>query len=168
MPNKSIYVSNEDVALFEEAKKIAGEGLSAVISKALREYVTRFKKRESAMTEISVLVGQQGHMFEKRFFARKLLEWKGLSDDKEWYLSAIVYLTEKSNLAIYLKTICKASLLFDKKKWKESGDYLQNSQKAELIVSRSISELKGKIPQGLLDLILLSQTNESKVEYLEI
>lgn len=39
MPNKTIYIKDEDAAVFTKAQKIGGESISAVITKALRQFV---------------------------------------------------------------------------------------------------------------------------------
>ena len=44
MPNKTIYVSEKDATLFEEAKEIAGEALSSVIVRAISEFVSRSRE----------------------------------------------------------------------------------------------------------------------------
>ena len=51
MPNKTIYVSEQDVSLFEEAKDIAGGALSSVIARALREYVSKHQKKTQGMKQ---------------------------------------------------------------------------------------------------------------------
>jgi hypothetical protein len=39
VPNKTIYVSDGDLQLFQRAQELAGGNLSAAISKALRRFV---------------------------------------------------------------------------------------------------------------------------------
>ena len=80
------------------------------------------------MKEIAVKIGQQGSESEKRFIGKKIGEWKGFSDNKEWYLGSNIYLTQKNNLVVYLITISKASLLTNKDEWKKTGDFLVNSR----------------------------------------
>ncbi|HEY4876569.1 MAG TPA: hypothetical protein VIH86_13410, partial [Puia sp.] len=58
MGNRTIYVSEKDESLFERAKEIAGEALSSVIARALREYVTRNEEKGKGMKEITVKIGQ--------------------------------------------------------------------------------------------------------------
>ena len=80
MPNKTIYVSQEDEPLFEEARQIAGESLSAVIVLALREFVSRQKEKEKSMKEITVLVGPKESSREQRFIGMQVGKWKGVDD----------------------------------------------------------------------------------------
>jgi EXLDI family protein len=169
MPNKTIYVSENDVSLFEEAKNIAGEALSSVISRALKEYVVRNKNKAKGTQEIAVEVGSQKAEREQRFIGREVTTWQGFSDDKEWYLKATIYQTQKNNWAVYLTHICKASLLLNKKQWKESGDYLINPKHAELIVGATPRDFAGKIPTELDALLQdVSEQTEKPVEFLDI
>lgn len=169
MPNKTIYVSDSDVTLFEEAKKIAGEALSSVISKALREYVSRHVKKEHGMKEISLSVGKYDAELEKRFIGVRVAGWKGFSDDRQWWMDATIYRTQKGNWAIHLSTVCKATLLTDRKAWKASGDYLTNPSESKLFIGSSLKDFEQKVPSDLI-LILknLMEQNESPVEYLDI
>jgi len=169
MPNKTIYVSEGDIALFDEAKQIAGVALSSVISRALKEYVARNTKKKEGMKEISLKVGKNSAEREIRFIGSKLGDWNGFSDDRQWLLSATIYNTQKDKWAIYLTTNSKASLLTDRKSWKKSGDYLIDSRQSELLIGNSEREFKDKIPEELYFLLLsLTKKDELPVEYLDI
>ena len=39
MPNKTIYVSEDDLPLFERAQELSGANLSSAIIKALKRYI---------------------------------------------------------------------------------------------------------------------------------
>lgn len=169
MPNKTIYVSESDVSLFEEAKNIAGEALSSVIARSLREYVTRNKDLSKGMKEIAISVGTPGAEQEKRFIGAVTGKWQGFSDDRQWWMNATLYRTQKGNWAVYLVTIAKATLLTDKKAWKESGDYLLNPRNAVLFVGPTLKDFEGKVPTDLLVTIEhLMEKNETPVEFLDI
>ena len=47
MPNKTIYIKDEHLPLFEQAQQVGGESVSAVIIEALQGYVSREGKRRS-------------------------------------------------------------------------------------------------------------------------
>jgi EXLDI family protein len=169
MPNKTIYVSEKDVTLFEKAKEIAGEALSSVIVRALNEYVARHQHKEKGMKEVSVKVGIDGAQREQRFIGSRIGEWNGFSDDKVWFMKAAIYKTQKENWAIFLETICKASLLTNKQEWKAGGDYLINPRKSELIIGKSPEELKKKLPKELyVSYMEHTKHEENPVEYLDI
>ncbi len=169
MPNKTIYVSEKDAFLFDKAKEIAGEALSSVIVRALSEYVARRQDKAKGMKEVSVKVGIDGAERQQRFVGSRIGEWNGFSDDRVWFMKGVIYKTQKENWAILIETICKASLLTNKKEWKESGDYLINPKKSELVVGTSPEELKDKLPKDLyISFIEHSKHDENPVEYLDI
>jgi EXLDI family protein len=169
MPNKTIYVSESDAKLFEEAKEIAGEALSSVISTALREYVGRRQKKSDGMKDISLMVGKADTEREKRFIGYRVGKWSGFSDDKEWWMEASMYRTQKDNWVVYLATVCKATLLTNKNAWKANGDYLTNHRQSELFIGAEAKDFKQKIPQELCEtLINLMEKEEKPIEYLDI
>lgn len=169
MPNKTIYVSEADLNLFEEAKKLAGEALSSVISRALREYVARNTKKAEGMKEVSLMIGKPSAESEKRFVGQIVGNWQGFSTDRQWWMKATIYRTQKGNWAIHLTTIVKASLLTNKKAWKESGDYLINAHESELIVGKSAGEFAKKLPADLYTTLTnLMEKDEKPIEYLDI
>ena len=138
MPNKTIYVSQKDIPLFEEAQQLAGEALSTVISRALKEYVIRNKA-------------------------------KGFSDDKEWWLEATIYRTQKDNWAVHLVTVCKAYLVTNDKSRMNKDDYLVDFRRADLFVAEKPEEFAGKLPEQLIGVIRdLADREEQSVEYLDI
>jgi len=169
MPNKTIYVSEKDETLFEEAKAIAGEALSSVISRALREFIARHTHKEKGMKEISVKIGKENAERENRFIGYQLGKWSGFSDDEVWLIEAHIYKTQKGNLAVHLQTIGKATLLTNPRLWKSSGDYLISVKKSELFVAKTAKELKDKIPQRLFEIVEnVALREENPVEYLDI
>ncbi len=169
MPNKTIYVSEQDASLFEEAKNIAGEALSSVISRTLREYVSRHQQKDKGMKEVSLKIGSDGAEREQRFVGAKVGDWSGFSDDKEWLLSAKIYRTQKNNWAVYFVREGKASILTNKKLWKASGDYLINARSAELLVTTKPEGLKQKLPTILYKKLQeIVERDEKPIEYLDI
>ena len=55
MPNKTIYVSDDDLPLFQRAQEIAGGKLSAAITAALRRYVEVEEGRQQGFEEVSTV-----------------------------------------------------------------------------------------------------------------
>ncbi len=169
MPNKTIYVSEKDESLFEQAKAIAGEALSSVIVRALSEFVTRNQDKKKGMKDVTLEIGLGEAKREQRFVGSWVGDWSGFSDDKEWWLNATIYKTQKDNWAVYLVTVAKATLLTDRKAWKESGDYLVNASKAELFVAAGKNEFKNKLPKDLFSTLEgLIEKDTIPVEYLDI
>jgi len=57
MPNKTIYVRDEDLQFFEEAEKLGGDSLSAVIAEAVRRFVDAKQAEAQGMKEVTLPVG---------------------------------------------------------------------------------------------------------------
>jgi EXLDI family protein len=57
VPNKTIYVSDGDLPLYQRAQQLAGDNLSAAIAAALRRYVDVEEGKREGFDEITVRVG---------------------------------------------------------------------------------------------------------------
>jgi EXLDI family protein len=169
MGNKTIYVSEKDEPLFDRAKDIAGEALSSVIARALREYVSRHEEKAHGMKEISVKVGQHNSLREQRFVGQEVGKWSGFSDDKVWLMEAKIYRTQKGKWAILLRQSAKATLLTNPKEWSKNAEYLEHTAGTELIVEEKLEDLKNKVPKSLFSTLEdLTTRFETPVEYLDI
>lgn len=167
MPNKTIYVSAKDEPIFEKARQIGDDALSAVIVRALHEFVVRNQDKQEHMQEISVLVGGAGVEREQRFIGQEAGKWQGVSDDKEWWMEAVLYRTHKDNWAVWLTTVAKAELLV--KGAKNWLDWADNPRRSELIVAKNSAALRGKLPQALLSMVRDLESREAtEAEYLDI
>ena len=74
MPNKTIYVSDADLPVYQRAQELAGDNLSAAISAALRRYVDVEEGRLEGFDEITVRVGPSPGR-KVRFTGVLLGEW---------------------------------------------------------------------------------------------
>lgn len=74
MPNKTIYVSDEDLALYRRAQELAGGNLSAAIASAIRRFVEVEEGRRAGYDEIVVRVGARPGR-KVRFSGVLLGEW---------------------------------------------------------------------------------------------
>jgi EXLDI family protein len=75
VPNKTIYVSDDDLPLYQRAQDLAGGKLSAAISAALRRYVEMEEGRQEGYDEITVTVGPAPGR-RVRFSGVLLGEWR--------------------------------------------------------------------------------------------
>jgi EXLDI family protein len=169
MPNKTIYVSQADEAIYEEAKEIAGTNLSTVISQALKDFIYKIKQRSNNMKEIKLKMGVHGAQREQKFIGREVGKWQGFSDDKDWWLEANVYKTQKNNWAVYLKTVCKVSLVTNPfTGWMNLADSMA-PQNFELFVAEDTATLENKLPKELFKLTRDLETKEENAsEFLDI
>jgi EXLDI family protein len=78
VPNKTIYVSDGDLPIYQRAQELAGDNLSAAISAALRRYVDVEEGRREGFDEIIVRVGP-GKGRKVRFTGVFLGEWVNTS-----------------------------------------------------------------------------------------
>ncbi len=167
MPNKTIYISASDEPLFDEAQKIGDDALSAVIVRAVKEFVARNQDKQKGMKAITVKVGTAGAEREQRFTGRQAGKWQGTSDDKVWWMEAVIYRTQKGNWAIWLTTVAKAELLLNgARNWM---DWADNPRRSELVVGKNITELKDKLPAALASIVQdMEARDEAEAEYLDI
>src|SRR4026208_1181372 len=59
VPNKTIYVSEGDLPIYQRAQELAGDNLSAAIASALRRYVEVEEGRREGVDEIIVRGGRR-------------------------------------------------------------------------------------------------------------
>ncbi len=78
VPNKTIYVSDGDLPIYQRAQELAGDNLSAAIAAALRRYVDVEEGRREGFDEIIVRVGP-GKGRKVRFSGVFLGEWVNTS-----------------------------------------------------------------------------------------
>ncbi len=81
VPNKTIYVSDGDLSLFQRAQELAGGNLSAAISNALRRYVDVQEGLREGFDEITVRVGL-GSGRKVRFTGVLVGEWSDTSESR--------------------------------------------------------------------------------------
>ncbi|ADB29184.1 hypothetical protein Kfla_0055 [Kribbella flavida DSM 17836] len=97
MPNKTIYVSDDDLALYKRAQEIAGN-LSSAISTALRRYVEMEEGRLEGYDEITVRVGR-GTGRKQRFSGVLLAE--GGRSSKDGYEAFKVYRSRTGKFVLH-------------------------------------------------------------------
>lgn len=98
MPNKTIYVADDDLPLLQRAQELTGSTLSAAIVTALRRLVAVEEAKQSGFDEITVKVGI-GRAEVKRFLGTALGEWtSSTADGTETYS---LFRTSKGRLAVH-------------------------------------------------------------------
>src|SRR5512134_351693 len=75
MPNKTIYVSDDDLPLFERAQELSGANLSSAIVRALRRFIELEEAKQHGQEEITVIVNGEGAHRRKRFMGQRLVRW---------------------------------------------------------------------------------------------
>lgn len=173
MPNKTIYVSDDDLPLFERAQELAGANLSSAIVRALRRFIELEEAGQRGLEEITVIVNTQGAHRRKRFIGQRLVRWMrpGTKSGSTEILN--VYRTAGKRYALHTRYIPNwdyengdpeqigdpnnwgvgkgflqkiLSWGYDWESFKESGDY-------SLEVFETIEDLKSHLPADVFQAV---------------
>jgi EXLDI family protein len=101
VPNKTIYVADADLPLFERAQELAGGNLSAAIAQALRAFVEQEGSQDPG--EVIVKVGSGGAYAQKRFHGQLIGRQSVTAPDRAHVLQYRVYLTAKGQFAVSIR-----------------------------------------------------------------
>ncbi|HEU5383295.1 MAG TPA: EXLDI protein [Ktedonobacteraceae bacterium] len=104
MPNRTIYVADSDLPIFERAQRLAGDNLSATIAQALRRFVEIEEAKESGYGEVTVRVGKGRPYLQKQFRGRKLATRRLRLGSEGRTLTLVVYQTIHGRFALYSKS----------------------------------------------------------------
>ena len=96
MPNKTIYVSDDDLGVYSRAQELAGGNLSQAIAAALRRYVDVEEGRRQGYDEVIVRVGP-GRGRKVRFAGILLAEW----GDSSWATHYRVWRTRMGKYVLH-------------------------------------------------------------------
>ncbi len=130
---KNIYIKDEDLGLYEEAERLAGDdnSLSNIIAEALKRYIAAEKAKEEIVLEVGRWPAKgTADTFKVAFNGRLLaeaVEYRGKTisrDDRgtDW----AIYQTSKGKILIYWK---------DWSRWENEGD------SADYVVLDNLPEL---------------------------
>ena len=172
MPNKTIYVSDGDIPLFQRAQKLAGGNLSAAIAKALRRYVDTAEGLQEGFEEVTVRVGV-GSGRKVRFTAVLVGEWMDTIDNRaERYR---VYRGRTGKYVLHVEREPSYWMVDGEGKpagWRGHlgiGDvrYGGSPKESTLEVLASVDELRDKVPAELFEMVSRS-ARQPTVEDLDI
>ena len=184
MPNRTIYVADADLQIFEKAQKLAGDNLSAAIAQALYAFVEREEAKRSGYEEITLKVGKGRPYLTKQFRGRVLAKRRIRVQNGTRILTIVVYQTAKGRFALYTKNTANWSDWSQSSKWsrKSTGDwnwdwdydssnydwssYFEDDER-RLDVFDTLDELKENIPEELYESIAKYMGGED-VEILDI
>jgi EXLDI family protein len=104
MPNKMIYVSEADLPIFERARALAGDSLSAVIARALRQFVQTEEAKAHQPGRTPGQAGSEGEMLRQHFRGRRLArQTVHTTDDR--LVNQIVARNTRGKLVLYTREI---------------------------------------------------------------
>jgi len=107
MAKKTIYVPDADMDVFEQAKRYAGNSISSVIVKALKDYVVAREKEDHGYETFNLFDGIEYQVEGTREgenvqFVGKLLSSKPVADEENaQHTTYSLYLTRKGKLLLH-------------------------------------------------------------------
>lgn len=147
MPSKTIYVSEDDLELFERAKAISGDNLSAAIAEALAIYLERYETKERGFEKITLKVGKVAYAM-KRFEGRLLAKAVTTAEYRHPVEVFEVYETPKGNYVAYRAIPPTAGGLSG-----SEANWPMGQIEYRLDVCQKISELYGYVPAELVAVV---------------
>jgi EXLDI family protein len=169
MPNRTIYVAEADLPIFEEAQQLAGDTLSATIAQALRRFVAARKAQESGFQDVTVHVGTVAST-AKRFTGRLLAKGHigGRSDPLR--TSYEVFQTIKGRFALHRKQGPNWAYV-PRKGWADPdadwSPWSGGGREASLTVYDTVEDLRPHIPDELYEAVCHS-LRDDPVDVLDI
>lgn len=176
MPNKTIYVSEDDLPLFERAQEIAGGNLSATIARAIRRFVDAEQGRQIGYQEVSIRAGAGPVRRSQRFTGLLIGEWRHRGGGRS-VERLRVYRTRKGNFALHMHRTP------DWAAWSEQGanwgwqdrtdsdayDWVHGWGPSEdsLEVFPSFQDMRDRIPAEFFE-TLLAEAERPAIESLDI
>ncbi|RYM06332.1 EXLDI protein [Sporolactobacillus sp. THM7-7] len=100
MPNKTIYVPDADLSVFDQAQGVSGKNLSATIVQALRFFIKIGEGK--GFEQIEVTEGKNGVYKKKRFIGRELASARVYDDDVSLSTTYVIYETAHGRYAVWI------------------------------------------------------------------
>jgi len=187
VPNKTIYVSDDDLPLFDRAQELSGTNLSSAIIRALRRFVELEEAKQHGLDEITVIVNGQGAHRRKRFVGQRLVRWLQPRAQGKGTEIISVYRTAGKRYVLHTRTIPNWDLSvgdpdqvsdpnnwgvgngiwqkimswgYDWESFKESGDYTFQ-------VFETLEELRANVSNELFEAVSLAMEGP-EIEELDI
>jgi len=172
VPNKTIYVSDGDLPVYQRAQELAGGNLSAAIAAALRRYVDVEEGRREGFDEITVRVGP-GKGRKVRFTGVLLGEWVNTNSNRVEAFR--VYRGRTGKFVLHIERSADYAMVDAAGKpagWRGylgigSISYGNSPGESTLDVFATVDELRERIPSQLYDMVA-SSARQPAVEDLDI
>jgi EXLDI family protein len=172
VPNKTIYVSEADLPLFQRAQELAGGNLSQAISRGLRRLVELEEGRLEGFDEVTVRVGP-GKGRRQRFMGVLLVDWARSSKEREEKYH--VYRSRTGKIVLHVEHspeyFHRAGPDGKATGWRKhlSADQQWGTTpaSASLEVFDTVEELRPRVPTELFDLVAAAAA-QPEVEDLDI
>ncbi|MEU4196725.1 EXLDI protein [Kribbella sp. NPDC026611] len=160
MPNKTIYVSDDDLPLYKRAQELAGN-LSSAISVALRKYVEMEEGRLEGYDEITVRVGR-GTGRKQRFSGVLIAE--GGRSSSTGYEAFKVYRSRTGKFVLHADRRSQYNVGADDERyltgwrswvgnWSSDQSWSMAQGEQTLTVVDTVEELRALVPEDLYVLV---------------
>ncbi|MFE9785902.1 EXLDI protein [Nocardia salmonicida] len=157
MPNKTIYVADDDLPVFQRAQELVGGNLSSTVVSALRRLIELEEGREAGFEEVVLQVGRDG-VRQVRFQGVLLGEWRDVGDKQ--VLHQQVYRSRKGKLVLHTHSALwseyptgdAAGDMKDWKYWRRMfgiGDRAWDWGDYEYEILDDLKDLKDRVPDKL-------------------
>ncbi|MDP9272773.1 MAG: EXLDI protein [Chloroflexota bacterium] len=173
MPNKTVYVSEGDLPLYQRAQELAGDNLSAAITAALRRYVDVEEGLQEGFDEITVRVGPKPGR-KVRFTGVLLGEWLNTTTSRVETFR--VYRGRTGKFVVHVERSPDFTMVDREGKpagWRAqlgldwNVSYGTTPGESTLEVFETLDELRARIPPQLFDMVAGS-AQQPVVEDLDI
>ena len=160
VPNRTIYVSEGDQALYKRAQELAGDNLSAAITAALKRYVEAADARDAGFDDIVVKVGVGKKLRKVRFSGILLGQWMASAGERFDHWS--VYQGKAGKFAVHVERSgyfemrdAQGNPLTGWRAWTGIGGAAGGGGPGEstLEVVATLDELRKRIPPELFDMV---------------
>lgn len=156
MPSKTVYVSEEDLGLFQRAQDAAGGNLSAAIAQALRRFVEVHELTAAGLREVTVTVGPAGSQQRKRFVGLRIARWRHRLGTGRRVEEFRVYRTARGRLAVHVCDLPDWSASSDSSTWMDPGTWNEHwwePGESRLEVFETAQQLEGRVPTELYSIV---------------
>jgi EXLDI family protein len=172
VPNKTIYVSDGDLPIYQRAQELAGGNLSSAIASALRRYVDLEEGRRAGYDEIVVKVGRKPGR-KVRFAGILLGEWANQTSSRSELFR--VYRSRTGKFVLHVERSASWTMVNEEGKppgWRGylgigNVSYGSTPGESTIEVVESLDALRDKIPPQLYDMVA-SSAGQPAVEDLDI
>jgi EXLDI family protein len=172
VPNKTIYVSDGDLPVFQRAQQLAGGNLSAAIATALRRFVDAEEARKAGYDQVTVRVGV-GAGRKVRFSANLVGEWADTQNNR--FDQYRVYRGRKGRYVLHVER--GPAYWAEDAEGKPAGwrgtlgigniRYGGSPKESTLEIFDTLEELRDKVPPELFDMVARS-SRQPTIEDLDI
>lgn len=101
MPNKTIYVPDVDLPVFDQAQSVSGKNLSATIVQALRFFIKIGEGK--GFQQVEITEGENGFYKKKRFIGRELASARVFDEPASVTTNYTVYETAHGRYAVWIR-----------------------------------------------------------------